>query len=197
MDLARVMDGLGTPRAETAESEEVLVGALLAGNREAAESLVERTYGIVYGALMKLCGGDSALAADLTQETYRKAWVSLSGFERRARFSTWLYRIAYNTFLNHQRSRNREGWTSLEEIPSLELRDSRPDQEQSLSAREVAERLRRAVLDLPDDERFAVTARFWSEIPVSEIARVVGVSEVAVRKRMRKALSAVRESLNA
>ena len=79
-----------------------LLSALAAGDRGAAERLVERTYRGVFALLQKLCG-DSDLAADLTQETYRKAWDALPGFDRRAQFSTWLFRIAYNTFLNHLR----------------------------------------------------------------------------------------------
>ena len=63
------------------------------GNRAAAEALVEGTYRMVFGSLVKLCG-DTDLAADLTQETYRKAWVSIGRFNGKSRFSTWLYRIA-------------------------------------------------------------------------------------------------------
>jgi RNA polymerase sigma-70 factor (ECF subfamily) len=170
------------------------VESLLAGSREAAEALVETTYGLVYASLMKLCGGDAALAADLTQETYRKAWTSLHEFGRRARFSTWLYRIAYNSFLNHRRGAGRT--TFLEDAPGMDPEDARPGPEQLLSDREIRERLRRAVLELPEQLRFTVTARFWGELPVHEIARLESVSEVAIRKRMRKALTVVRGSMN-
>ncbi len=174
--------------------EDALVESLLAGSREAAEALVEATYGLVFASLMKLCGGDAALAADLTQETYRKAWTSLREFGRRARFSTWLYRIAYNSFLNHRRGAART--TFLEDAPGLDPEDARPSPEQLLSEREVRQRLRSVVLELPEDLRFPVTARFWGELPVHEIARLERVSEVAIRKRMRKALSVVRGSMN-
>lgn len=175
-------------------TDDELVESLLAGSREAAEALVETTYGLVYASLMKLCGGDAALAADLTQETYRKAWTSLPEFGRRSRFSTWLYRIAYNSFLNHRRGAARTAF--LEDVPGLDPEDAGPSQEQVLSEREIRERLRRAVLELPEDLRFTVTARFWGELPVHEIARLERVSEVAIRKRMRKALSVVRGSMN-
>ena len=83
--------------------ERAILERIRAGDREAAETLVERTYAAVFASLARLCGGDRDLAADLTQETYRKAWQALPGFDGRARFSTWLYRIAYNAFLNHAR----------------------------------------------------------------------------------------------
>ncbi|MFY9825482.1 MAG: sigma-70 family RNA polymerase sigma factor, partial [Thermoanaerobaculia bacterium] len=79
-----------------------LLAALAAGDRTAAEELVERTYRGVFSLLRRLCG-DSDLASDLTQETYRKAWDALPGFNGRSQFSTWLFRIAYTTFLNHLR----------------------------------------------------------------------------------------------
>src|SRR5258708_716997 len=82
------------------EQESRLLAAMAAGNREAAERLVERTYRGVYGLLRRLCG-DSDLAADLTQETYRKAWTALPGFNGQSLVSTWLARIAYNSYLNH------------------------------------------------------------------------------------------------
>src|SRR5436305_14461868 len=89
-----------------------LLAALAAGDRTAAEELVERTYRGVFSLLRRLCG-DADLAADLTQETYRKAWAALPAFDGRSQFSTWLFRIAYTTFLNHlRRPRRLVPWTS-------------------------------------------------------------------------------------
>ena len=55
--------------------------------------------------------------------------------------------------------------------------------------------LRRAVLALPESLRFTVTARFWGELPVREIARHEGVTSVAVRKRLRKAMGMLAATL--
>ena len=87
----------------SAGEERRLVAAALAGETHAAERLAAASYGRVFASLVKLTGGDRDLAADLTQDTYRKAWRSLASFDRRARFGTWLYRIAYTTYLNHVR----------------------------------------------------------------------------------------------
>ena len=58
--------------------------------------------------------------------------------------------------------------------------------------RKVAARLRRAVLDLPDPLRFVVTARFWGELAVREIAAEEGITEVAVRKRLKRVMASMR-----
>lgn len=63
----------------------------------------------------RLCDGDAALADDLAQETFIKAWVALKGFRAESKFSTWLYRIAFNTAANRWRSKKPE-WCSLDEV---------------------------------------------------------------------------------
>lgn len=162
-----------------------LLRAAADGDRRAAERLVEGTYRDVYGALHRFAGGDPDLAADLTQETYRKAWAALPGFRGRARFSTWLYRIAYTTFLSHARRPRR--LVPLEDERAERVGDPSPGPEESVSRSRDAERLRRAVLGLPEDLRFTVTARYWRNLPVREIARLQGVTGVAIRKRLARA----------
>jgi RNA polymerase sigma factor (sigma-70 family) len=166
--------------------ERRLLAAVRGGDRAAAEELVERTYESIYASLCRLCG-DGDLAADLTQETYQKAWAALNGFDGRSQLFTWLYRIAYTTFLNHIRRPRR--MTSLDEPDAIEIRDSGPPADELLSDREEAERLRAAVLQLPEDLRFTVTAHFWGGLPVREIARIEEITTVAIRKRLHKAFA--------
>jgi len=170
-------------RAEAGE-EGRLLAALAAGDRQAAARLVERTYRRVYSLLRRLCG-DPDLAADLTQDTYRKAWDALPGFDRRSQFSTWLFRIAYTTFLNHLRRPRR--LVPLEEKHEVAVPDPGPAADEVVDRDLEGDRLRRAVLALPDDLRYTVTAVFWGELPVKEIARQEGITTVAIRKRLKKA----------
>jgi len=166
--------------------EQRLLSAIRAGDRAAAEEMVERTYSAVYASLYRLCG-DGDLAADLTQETYQKAWAALNGFDGRSQLFTWLYRIAYTTFLNHIRRPRR--MTSLDEPDTPEIRDSGPAVDELIADREEGERLRAAVLKLPEDLRFTVTAHFWGGLAVKEIARIEDITTVAIRKRLHRAFS--------
>ena len=166
--------------------ERSLLESIRSGNRAAAEEMVERTYGAVFASLFRLCG-DNDLAADLTQETYQKAWAALPGFDGRSQLFTWLYRIAYTTFLNHIRRPKR--MTPLDDTPSMEVRDDSPGADQVLATREDAERLRAAVLRLPDELRFTVSAHFWGGLAVKEIAELEKITTVAIRKRLHKAFS--------
>jgi RNA polymerase sigma-70 factor (ECF subfamily) len=162
-----------------------LIAALAAGDRSAAEQLVERTYRGVY-ALLRRLSGDPDLAADLTQDTYRKAWDALPGFDGRSQFSTWLFRIAYTTFLNHLRRPHR--LVPLEEKHEAAVPDPAPSAEETMDQGLAGDRLRRAVLALPEDLRLTVTALFWGDQPVKEVARQEGVTAVAIRKRLKRAL---------
>lgn len=181
------------------EIEAALGRKLASGDHEAAERLVERTYGRIFGALVKLCDGDADEAADLTQETYRKAWQALATFRADCLFSTWLYRIAYNTFLNHRRRPRALRLDALapdDDAETATLRDPAPSVEDLVAAAEDAARLRRAVMDLPEPLRFAVTARYWGELSSPEIARLEGLSSVGVRKRLLRALALLEATLH-
>jgi RNA polymerase sigma-70 factor (ECF subfamily) len=163
------------------------------GDRAAAEEIVERTYSAVYASLYRLCG-DGDLAADLTQETYRKGWEALGSFDGRSQLFTWLYRIAYTTFLNH--IRRPRLMTSLDAPETPEMPDRTPGADELLSDAEEAERLRSAVLQLPEDLRFTVTAHFWGGLAVKEIAKIEDVTTVAIRKRLHKAFGLLEASLD-
>ena len=173
--------------------EQTLLTAIRQGDTAAAEELVERTYSAVFASVFRLCG-DRDLAADLTQETYQKAWSALPRFDGRSQLFTWLYRIAYTTFLNHVRRPRR--MTSLDEPDAIDVRDQSPRADEVLSEHEEAERLRKAVMQLPEDMRFTVTAHFWGGLPVKEIAQIEGITTVAIRKRLHRAFSILETMLD-
>ena len=183
---------MSTPAALWSD-ERMLLTAIRQGDTAAAEELVERTYSAVFASVYRLCG-DRDLAADLTQETYQKAWSALPRFDGRSQLFTWLYRIAYTTFLNHVRRPRR--MTSLDEPDAIDVRDQKPRADEVLADQEEAEHLRKAVMQLPEDMRFTVTAHFWGGLPVKEIAQIEGITTVAIRKRLHRAFSILETMLD-
>src|SRR5438034_518388 len=85
-------------------SDEALIArVVVSDDRHAFGELVRRHQSVVRATLRKLAGGNAALADDLAQETFLLAYRKLKQFRQEARFSTWLYRIAYNVFLGDAR----------------------------------------------------------------------------------------------
>src|SRR5436853_6804078 len=78
---------------------QLIARVLVQDDRHAFGELVRRHQSAVRATLRRLTGGDRALADDLAQETFLLAYRNLRSFRQEAKFSTWLYRIAYNAFL--------------------------------------------------------------------------------------------------
>lgn len=92
--------------AEARIDQALVTRALLGDDRRAFEQLVRRHQGMVRAQLRRLVHGDEAAADDLAQETFLLAWRKLDQFRSEARFSTWLYRIAYACFLQASRTKS-------------------------------------------------------------------------------------------
>lgn len=97
-----VVDQLAAAQVDHA----LVVRVLLTDDRRAFEQLMRRHQGMVRAQLRRLLHGDNAEADDLAQETFLLAWRKLHQFRGEARFSTWLYRIAYSCFLQARRKRS-------------------------------------------------------------------------------------------
>jgi len=92
--------------AEAQVDHALVARVLLTDDRRAFEQLVRRHQGMVRAQLRRLVHDDHAKADDLAQETFVLAWRKLHQFRGEARFSTWLYRIAYSCFLQGRRKRS-------------------------------------------------------------------------------------------
>ena len=89
------------------DSDSALVARVIANDdRGAFELLVRRHQSAVRNFLRRLARNDTERANDLAQETFIKMYHGLHSFRGTARFTTWLFRIAYHTFLNDQRGRH-------------------------------------------------------------------------------------------
>ena len=169
------------------ETEQLTVQRALAGDQAAMRALWTRHAPHIDVVVRRLVGHDPDLAADIAQEVWIQIFRALPSFRGDAQFSTWLYRIAYTTFLNHVRRPHR--LVQLDEEKGDAVPDPSPSSEELLAGGEARGRLRRAVMTLGEPLRFTLTAHYWAGLAPKEIARLEGITSVAVRKRLRKALS--------
>jgi len=91
-------------------TDQVLIDSVVKEDSHLAfAELVKRYQSPLRYSLRQLTGWNEALADDLAQETFIKAYKALPGYQGKAKFSSWLYRIAYNEMISHFRvARNRE-----------------------------------------------------------------------------------------
>ncbi|EDM77034.1 RNA polymerase ECF-type sigma factor [Plesiocystis pacifica SIR-1] len=187
----RAQLGVRKPVDHSAMSDEELVTLAGSGrDKSAFAELVRRHQGKVRGLLLRL-SADPTLADDLAQEVFLRAYRGLVGFEGRSRFSTWLYRIAYNVFLNH-RTRSKElaalptGFESQAAAPEGELSPSRFDMRRDLAA---------AIAGLPERYRAVVTLYYLEDVSYPEIAEVLDLPLGTVKTHLHRAKKLLRERL--
>ena len=160
------------------------------GDNAAFAELVRRHQGKVRGLLLRLTA-NATVADDLAQEVFLRAYRGLVGFEGRSRFSTWLYRIAYNVFLNH-RTRTRE----LAALPQgFESRAAAPDGELSPERCDMRRDLAGAIAALPERYRAVVTLYYLEDVSYPEIAEVLELPLGTVKTHLHRAKKLLRSHL--
>lgn len=137
-------------------------------DQHAFAELVKQNQSQLRYSLRQLTGWDEALADDLAQETFIKAYQALPGFKGDAKFSSWLYRIAYNLMISHYRK------SSNREIPS-EIDQSDQTTPDSSSESDLHRDLAKAMFQLPDNQRLALHLFLHKEFSHQEIADVMKV----------------------
>ncbi|MDR3366005.1 MAG: sigma-70 family RNA polymerase sigma factor [Prevotellaceae bacterium] len=145
--------------------------AALLGDREAFGELVEAYRSPVLRFLRNLCGGDEELSKDLAQEAFIKAWLSIGSFRAAAKFSTWLFRIACNTFYDHARTRKPD---AERDSAALNLTADEPNPERSMD-------FDRAMAALRGDEKTAMLLFYMEDFTVKKIAQVMSCPEGTVK----------------
>ncbi|MEI7024534.1 RNA polymerase sigma factor [Paenibacillus sp. y28] len=136
-----------------------------------------------------------ALADDLCQDTFYKAYRSLTTFrEVEASFSTWLYTIARNTVLSELR-KQKNLKVSLEQSGHTPQAGSETEPEHSMLRSEKVSMVREAINSLPEKQRAALILREYDQMDYQEIAGILGQSVSAVKSLLFRARASVRVQL--
>lgn len=123
--------------------------------------------------LTALCCGDSQLADDIAQEALIKAYLSCDGFRDPSKFTAWIFRIGYNTFLNSRRAvREHAGYDEIADVPSASSAESAFRYQE----------LYRALGRLTANERMAILLFYMEGYSVKEIAAIIESSQDAVKQ---------------
>lgn len=173
-----------------------------AGNDDAFSVIVDRYSRLVYNVALRSTSSPED-AADISQETFLKAWRSIGSFRGDCALSTWLCRIALNCCCDHARSAKRHRVLSLtvqedeDETKVLDIPDTdvtaMPEEELTRQTEIAA--VREAIDSLPEDQKMIITMRDITGLSYIEIADALGLEMGTVKSRINRARGAVKKFL--
>jgi RNA polymerase sigma-70 factor, ECF subfamily len=190
-------------RAPEWSEERPLLARLQAGEDDACERLVRENTGRLLAVARRYLRQEED-ARDAVQEAFVAAFRSIGRFEGTSSLSTWLHRIVINCCLMKLRSGRRRPETSIEELlPAFDETGHRvldsgrlPESaDTALERDETRRRVRAAISRLPEQYRAVLLLRDIEELSTADAARMLGVSENAVKIRLHRARQALRTLL--
>lgn len=170
-------------------TDEALVRDALRGDADAFEGLVLRYQRVVFNAAWRLVGNTDD-ARDVCQNVFLKAYQGLGSFDFAHAFHSWLYRIALNEALNHNRMRRETGALDEVEPPS-----SDPAPDEGYARGELRTRLESVLAELSEDYRAVVVLKHIAGCSYEEIEAITGVPVKTVKSRLFTARQQLRKAL--
>ena len=176
--------------------ERALVARAQAGEQAAFEELVRRYADRLYAVVVRFVA-DAGEAEEVTQEAFLRAWRSISRFEGRAQFFTWLYRIAINEAKRRaERRRSAEQAVPFTEQAIEQAADACEAPDPGAEQAELRGALERAVRALPLEHRTPLILRDIEGLSTREAAQVMELPEAAFKSRLHRARIAVRAAID-
>jgi RNA polymerase sigma-70 factor (ECF subfamily) len=159
------------------------VAQALAGSESAFEQIVRRYQRPILNLIARITG-DPALAEDLAQETFLKAFRNLPAFDTTRRFSSWIFRIAHNTAIDAlRRAKGRavslDSDSAAAELARREL--ATPQAADPAERVALGRALAAALAQLRPEHRAAIALRYEEGLPFEEVGHVLGVAEATAR----------------
>lgn len=163
------------------------------GDADAFETLYRRHNDSLYRYLLRLCRHRDT-AEDIFQEVWGKIVKSRERYRPTAKFTTFLYRVAHNCFIDHIRRNQRHQQTAdVEPDTQQHLGDSPETQVERHLARE---RLECALQDLPDEQRDVFLLHEEAGLSLDDIAQVMGTNRETTKSRLRYAVRKLRDAID-
>ncbi len=159
---------------------------VLAGNSNAYSHLVDRHKDKAFNLAFRICGNFEE-AEEILQDSFLKAYRSISGFKMKSSFATWLYRIVYNTSISHVRTKKVKV-LSLEDFPA----DIADFTGMDTNNEEAEKEFRNALLNfalqkITEEERALVTLFYYDEMSTEEIEDITGISKSNLKVKLFRA----------
>lgn len=167
-----------------------LISQVLAGNVREFARLVDKYKNLAYTLAFRVVNNRED-AEEVMQDAFVKAYRSLKDFRKESKFSTWLFRIVYNTAVSKKRLKKYDN-QSIDDISvSKEIAMSREPDNEMLEDRKAL--LEKAMQKLAEDDRVLITLYYAEECTVEEINKVTGLSKSNIKVRLFRARKRLQE----
>lgn len=176
-------------------NDEQLVALCKQGQRCAMEQLIEKYYLPLKAFQYKMLG-DSAASEDLAHETIIKVIHNIEKYRHLpgAKFSTWLFKIAYNEYLNYCRRRPGAKETVFDELVDTPLQ--MPDVSEIAEGNLIRELLRSKLSTLPAESKTLIVLRYYNGFSYSEISAITGLSGGKVKWKLHNAVEKLKRAMD-
>lgn len=165
----------------TNDPDHILIDQLLAGDREVYAILVNKYKSYAFTIAQKILQNRPE-AEEAAQDAFIKAFHHLASFNRESKFSTWLYRIVFNTAISYRR-KNRQQFQSIETT----IIEYDQDADGMLEKIDKKKYLNQAMLKLSEADRGALTLFYLEEFSLEEIAEITGMQANTAKVRIHRA----------
>lgn len=150
----------------------------------------KKIFNVIYGMT-----GDYHLSEDLTQEAFIKAFQAKEGFNGQAKFSTWLYRIAVNVVIDHQRKSCVKKENPAETLDKGQTSGPASEPDSACQKKAIKDILFKAIAGLPEPHKEVYVLREVNGCSTKETAEILECSPELVKWRLHKARSLLRKKL--
>jgi len=182
------------------DNEGTIVSKALAGDQKAFSSLVDRHQKAIFHLINRIVRNDE-VALDLVQETFMKAFASLTSYRFEYRFSTWLYKIAANSSIDYLRKKRIQALSLDRPIETadgtmeIEVPDYSYHPERELVRKQQRFSIEEAINSLPEKYRQVIIYRHKDDKSYEEIADLLGIPVGTVKARIFRARELLKKKL--
>jgi len=159
------------------------INLIINGDTNAFTALVDRYKDLVYTLTLRMLKNREE-AEEVSQDTFVKAYKSINRFKGDSKFSTWIYRIAYNTSLDRlKKNRKHFNDVAIDEFTEHQVKTI----DNALSQLENEERnqaIQKCLAQLPRDDAFMLTLYYFEDQSLDEIAKVIGLTPNNVKVKL-------------
>ncbi len=180
-------------------NDQVYIDKILDGEASAYTVLVNRYKDLVYTLSLRMMKNRED-AEEVAQDTFIKTYSSLNKFKGDSKFSTWIYRVAYNTCLDRLKKNKRQQYTvAIDEYTEHQVKtlDNALDQ---IEAKEKQQAIQNCLELLPSEDSFLLTLYYFEELSLDEISKIVGLKpnniKVKIFRSRKKLATILKEQLD-